>query len=86
MPWSRPFPRPFTLADGRVIATLREAGVLMLALPELHRANGHWVAAGEAIMAAVDSPAPAALDAAATAFERALRAEGLMGFRRERGR
>ena len=48
MTWSRAFPEAFPLANGRVIATLREAGELILGLPELHRNNGHWQGAGKA--------------------------------------
>ena len=42
MTWSRAFPEHFVLADGKIIKTLYEAGLLVLALPERHRANGHW--------------------------------------------
>lgn len=84
MPWSTSFPVPITLADGRKISTLMEAGQLMLALPELHRANGYWQHAAALIMAAVEAPTTDALEAAGLQFERAMRAEGLMGFRGRR--
>ena|ERR1700722_2802902 len=42
MTWSRAFPEPFVLADGRKIKTRYEAGQFVLALPGRHRANGHW--------------------------------------------
>jgi len=41
MTWSRTFPKPLILADGRTIKALYEAGQLVLALPERHRTNGH---------------------------------------------
>ena len=78
MTWSRAFPEAFPLANGRVIATLREAGELILGLPELHRTNGHWQSANERLMAAAeDDPAAEALNRAARQFSIALRAEGL---------
>ena len=54
MTWSRAFPEPFVLADGRKIKTLYEAGQLVLALPERHRTNGHWQSAMERLMAAAE--------------------------------
>ena len=51
MTWSRAFPEAFPLANGRVITTVREAGV-----PELHRNNGHWQDAMERLMAAAEDP------------------------------
>jgi hypothetical protein len=66
MTWSRAFAEPLVLADGRVITTLREAGELILGLPERHRANGHWQSAMELLMAAAEDPSAEALDRAAT--------------------
>jgi hypothetical protein len=77
MTWSRAFAEPFVLADGRTIKTLYEAGQLVLALPERHRANGHWVHAMERLSAAAEDPSAEALDRAARQFSIALRAEGL---------
>jgi hypothetical protein len=54
MTWSRAFPEPFVLADGRKIKTVYEAGQLVLALPGRHRANGHWQGAMERLMAAAE--------------------------------
>src|SRR5271163_3172545 len=53
MNWSRAFAKPFVLADGSKIKTLYEAGQLVLALPERHRASGHWQGAMEQLMAIV---------------------------------
>ena len=75
MTWSRAFPKALTLANGRVITTLREAGELILGLPDLHRANGHWQGAMELLMAAAEDPAAEALNRAARKFSIALRAE-----------
>ena len=81
MTWSRAFPKAFPLANGRVITTLREAGELILGLPELHRANGHWQGAMELLMAAAEDPAAEAMNRAARQFSIALRAEGLTSSR-----
>ena len=81
MTWSRAFAEPFVLADGRKIKTLYEAGQLVLALPERHRANGHWQGAMECLMAAAEDPSAEALDRATRQFSIALRAEGLTPFR-----
>ena len=77
MTWSRAFAEPFILADGRTIKTLYEAGQLVLALPERHRANGHWVRATERLLAAAEDPSAEALDRVARQFSIALHAEGL---------
>lgn len=86
MTWSRAFPKAFPLANGRVITTLREAGELILGLPDLHRNNGHWQGAMEPLMAAAEDPSAEALDRAARQFSIALRAEGLTPSRRPRKR
>jgi hypothetical protein len=77
MTWSRTFPKPLILADGRKIRTLYEAGQIVLALPERHRANGHWQGAMERLMAAAEDPSEEALDRASRQFSIALHAEGL---------
>jgi hypothetical protein len=84
MTWSRAFAEPFVLADGRTIKTLYEAGQLVLALPERHRANGHWVRAMERLLAAAEDPSAEGLDRAARQFSIALRAEGLAPIRKRR--
>jgi hypothetical protein len=81
MIWSRAFPGSFPLANGIVITTLREAGELILGLPELHRNSGHWQGAMERLMAAAEDPSEERLDRAARQFSIALRAEGLTPFR-----
>ena len=84
MTWSRAFSKPFILADGRKVETLYEAGQLVLALPERHRANGHWVHAMERLMAAAEDPSAEALGRAAHQFSIALQAEGLTPIRKRR--
>ncbi len=81
MSWSRSFPEPFVLTDGRKITTLAEAGRLILALPELHRANGHWIHAAQLIQAAAESPSEEAIASAAARFSLALREERLLPLR-----
>jgi len=74
--WSRKFPSPITLRDGRTIATLAEARDLVLALPALHQRNGHWqYAAIQILKAAADT---AAVGPAQAQLRIALRAEGLL--------
>ena len=84
--WSRAFAEPFVLADGRKIKTLYEAGQLVLALPERHRANGHWQGAMELLMAAAKEPPAETLNRAARQFSIALRAEGLTPIRAQKRR
>lgn len=79
MPFSTPFPAPIILADGREIATLRQATELMHGLPALHLNNRHWQEAARIILVAVDDPSQ--VEAAARQLRRALREEGLMPFR-----
>jgi hypothetical protein len=42
MPWTRKFPEPIKLKDGRKFATLGQARELMLALPERHQSRPFW--------------------------------------------
>ena len=69
-----------------MITTLREAGELILGLPDLHRANGHWDGAMELLMAAAEDPSAEALDRATRQLLIALRAEGLTAIRAPRKR
>jgi hypothetical protein len=54
MSWSRKFPKPIVLKDGRTIATLREASEIILALPERTQLRPHWQHAGELLTEAAD--------------------------------
>jgi hypothetical protein len=42
MPWTREFPEPITLRDGRTIATLFEARELIRALPARQQRDPVW--------------------------------------------
>ena len=64
----------------------REAGDLILSLPELHRNNGHWQSAMECLMRAAEDPSAEALDGASRQFSIALRAEGLTPIRARKRR
>jgi hypothetical protein len=86
MTWSRTFPKPLILADGRTIKTLYEAGQLVLALPGRYRANAHRQGAMECLMAAAEDPSAEALNRAARQFSIAMHAEGLTPIRAPRKR
>jgi hypothetical protein len=42
MPWTEKLPIPIVLRDGRAIATLGEARIVMLELPVRHQVRPHW--------------------------------------------
>jgi hypothetical protein len=71
MPWSDAFWKPIKLKDGRTVATLAEARVLILSLPGSQQ-EPHWVEASELLARA--SEFPSARDIALAAMLRALRA------------
>jgi hypothetical protein len=52
MPWTREFPDPIKLKDGRTIAMLEQARELMLALPERHQLRPLWQYAAELLASA----------------------------------
>jgi hypothetical protein len=54
MPWSRKFPSPIVLKDGRTIATLADASIIVLALPERTRLRPHWQYAGKLLLDAAE--------------------------------
>jgi hypothetical protein len=76
MSWDSKFWRPITLKDGRTVATLSEARVLVLSLPAPHQANQHWQQAVEMLTLAAESKS--AIDEAQAQLLRALKAEGLI--------
>ena len=86
MSWSQAFPAPFTLSDGRVIENPREAGELILGLPELHRNNGHGQGAMERLMAAAEDPSEETLNRASRQFSIALHSECLTPIRARKHR
>jgi hypothetical protein len=56
--WRRPFDDPIPLADGRLIATLREAGDYIAELSKKEAASPDWQAAIEALMLVVERGGP----------------------------
>jgi hypothetical protein len=78
MPWTRKFPEPIKLKDGRKIATLGQARELMLALPERHQIRPFWQYAAELLIDAAERGDRASVDDAAAQISRALAAEGLL--------
>lgn len=58
------------------MATLSEARVLILSLPDLHQANPHWQYAAELLKRAAESKS--AIDDAQAQMLRALRADRLI--------
>jgi hypothetical protein len=78
MPWSRRFPKPLYLNDGRTIATLAEARDVMVALSRLDQTNPHWAPAAELLMeAAYRSRKYPIIDVGAQ-LSLALKADGLI--------
>jgi hypothetical protein len=78
MPWTRKFPEPIKLKNGRTIATLGQARELMLALPERHQIRPFWQYAAELLIDAAERGDRASVDDAAAQISRALAAEGLL--------
>jgi hypothetical protein len=76
MPWSRKLTKPITLKDGRPIATLADAQAIVLALPERHQRNEHWLYTGELLREAATLAGPMKITVAQ--LTRALKAEGLI--------
>jgi hypothetical protein len=76
MPWTDAFWKPIKLNDGRVLSTLGDARELIVSLPALKQAEGHWQDAEELLTRA--SIAPSARDDALAAMLRSLRIEGLI--------
>jgi hypothetical protein len=76
MPWSRPLSQPIVLKDGRVIATLNDARVVMRSLPATSQGRDVWLYAGGLMLEAATSNVP--IGEAAAQLRRALRADGLL--------
>jgi hypothetical protein len=76
MPWTRKFPEPIKLKDGRTIATLGQARAVMLALPARSQSSDVWLYAGGLMLEAATSNVP--IGEAAAQLRRALRADGLL--------
>jgi hypothetical protein len=78
MTWSRKFPDPLRLKDGRVIATLAQARDLMLALPQDSQANPYWRGAADLLLQAAYRGRQAPIQDVGAQLSRAFRADGLM--------
>jgi hypothetical protein len=78
MPWSRRFPKPLYLNDGRTIATLAEARDVMLALSRLDQTNPHWAPAAELLMKAAYRGRKDPIMDVGAQLSLALRADGLI--------
>jgi hypothetical protein len=76
MPWTEAFWKPIKLKDGRAIATLAEARVLILSLPASRQELQLWLEAMDLLARA--SEFPNARDEALAAMLVALRADGLI--------
>jgi hypothetical protein len=76
MPWSDEFWKPIKLKNGRSVATLGEARVLILSLRASQQELPHWVEASDLLARA--SEFPSARDLALAAMLEALRADGLL--------
>jgi hypothetical protein len=76
MPWTRKFPEPIKLKDGRKIATLGQARELMLALPERHQSRPFWQYAAQLLIEAAERGDRASVDHAAAQLSRAWRPKG----------
>ena len=76
MPWSDAFWRPIKLKDGRSVATLGQARVLILSLPASQQELPHWVQMSELLARA--SEFPSARELALAAMLEALTADGLL--------
>jgi hypothetical protein len=77
MPRTRKLTPPIQLKDGRQLETLADVRKLMLALPESRLQNGHWVYAGELLMAAATRKGVSLHDVQPQ-LSIALKAEGLI--------
>jgi hypothetical protein len=76
MPWSRPLPEPIVLKDGRVIAALNDARVIMRSLPAASQTRDDWFYAGALMLEAATADGP--IRETAAQLMRALKGEGLI--------
>jgi hypothetical protein len=77
MSWTRKLTPPIELNDGCRVETLADVRELMLSLPERHVRNGHWVYAGQLLMAAATDKGVSLHDVQQQ-LAVALKAEGLI--------
>jgi hypothetical protein len=76
MAWTRKLPEPIALTDGRVIATLNDARVVMRSLPARSQSSDAWLYAGGLMLEAATAGGP--IRETATQLRRVLRANGLL--------
>ena len=76
MPWTRKLPQPIALKDGRVIATLDDARVVVRSLPARSQSSDVWLYVGGLILEAATARGP--IRETAAQLRRALRADGLL--------
>jgi len=76
MGWQTKFWKPIKLKDGRTIATLADARMLIMELPPHHQNKPDWENAGELLPRA--SRSISLTDVALAQVLRALKAEGLV--------
>ena len=78
MTWSRKFPRPLYLSDGRAIDTLAAARDFVLELPPPRQSREHWRQAAETLLKAAYRSRQAPIGDASTQIARALETDGLL--------
>jgi hypothetical protein len=78
MPWTRKFPAPITLKDGRTIETLGHAREMMLSLSPVRRRCDVWHYAADLLNEAAADHSYILPAEAEAQFLRALKAEGLL--------
>ena len=76
MTWARKLAAPIILKDGRMIATLGEARVVMQSLPERRQHSDLWLYVGALLLEA--AAARGSLSIARAQLTRALKVEGLI--------
>jgi hypothetical protein len=74
--WDRSLAWPITVRDGRAIATLTDARMLILDLPDSIQKRTHWLLATELLLKAADSGSDNDIERATLQIERALIADG----------
>jgi hypothetical protein len=74
--WDRSLAWPITVRDGRAVATLTDARMLILDLPDSIQKRTHWLLATELLLKAADSGSDNDIERATLQIERALIADG----------
>ena len=74
--WDRKLAWPVTVRGGGPIATLTNARVFILNLPDSIQGRAHWLLATELLLKAADSGSDSDIERATLQIERALVADG----------